>query len=197
MKKLLSITALCLLLFAAACNNGNGNATDESADNTTDNTEKTDNTGNEDNASEDKGANEEEVKGALLDFQMKLTDTINANDSAIYAFETAKTKEGEEAPSAEELAKMKTEAQDAANKVAEEVKGLEVPSELDAYKEKLSSALEDIAKAYESRAANLSDEPEAEYKEADDLFAAGEEKIGEVYEELGMAKPSLMKDLEG
>ncbi|MBN8207580.1 hypothetical protein JI666_02315 [Bacillus sp. NTK071] len=179
MKKLLLPLMLFALVFAAACSNSETNNTNEGATNSG-NTEETTNS-------------ETDVKSALLDFQMNLIQTVNKNDSPIYAFEAAKV--AEEKPSDEELAKMKSEAEEAANQVAEDVRGVEVPAELETYQSDIESALEDLAKSYETRAANLSDEAEAAYEESDAQFASFEEKMGTVYKDAGLTAPSFAADL--
>ncbi|MDP4551333.1 hypothetical protein Q9251_10575 [Alkalihalobacillus macyae] len=180
MKKLLLPFMLFALVFAAACsNNGETNTNNENATNSGDTEETT--------------TSETDVKSALLDFQMNLISTVNKNDSPIYAFESAKV--AEEKPSDEELAKMKSEAEDAAMQVAEDVRGVEVPSELETYQSDIETALEDLAKSYETRAANLSDEAEAAYEESDAQFASFEEKMGTVYKDAGLTAPSFAADL--
>ena len=183
MKKLLPLVMLFLLVFAAACsNNGSSNSTENDT-----------NGGNTEEAS-DSGSSEKDIKGDLLDFQLNLIQTVNKNDSPIYAFEAAKV--AEEKPSDEELATMKADAEAAAKTVAEDVRGIEVPSELDQYKSDIEPALEDLAKSYETRAANLSDEPDAMYEESDAQFTSFEEKMGTVYEDAGLTAPSFAADLK-
>ncbi|TKD71565.1 hypothetical protein [Pseudalkalibacillus hwajinpoensis] len=179
MKKLLLPFMLFALVFAAACSNDEVNNSNENASNSA-NSEETTNS-------------ETDVKGALLDFQMNLIQTVNKNDSPIYGFEAAKV--AEDKPSDEELAKMKSEAESAAKQVAEDVRGVEVPAELETYQSDIESALEDLAKSYETRAANLSDEAEAAYEESDAQFASFEEKMGSVYKDAGLTAPSFAADL--
>ncbi len=181
MKKLMvPFLLLSLSIFTAACSSDEG-STEEKETNT--------------EATEETAKNDEmDMKAALLDYQMEIIDTVNENDSAIYAFESAKAKE-EDKPSAEEIAKMKTDAEAAAKKVAEDVRALEVPAALDSKKEEIQGALDDLAKSYETRAANLSDEANAEYAESDDQLASFEEKMGAIYEEAGLTKPSFSADM--
>ena len=181
MKKLmLPFFLLSMSLFIAACSSDEGSTEEKET---------------EPEATEESAKSDEmDMKTALLDYQMEIIDTVNATDSAIYAFETAKAKE-EERPSAEEIAKMKTDAEAAAKKVAEDVHALEVPAALDANKEEIQGALDDLAKSYETRAANLSDEANAEYAESDEQFASFEEKMAAVYEEAGLTKPSFAADI--
>ncbi|WP_347550260.1 hypothetical protein ABFG93_01740 [Pseudalkalibacillus hwajinpoensis] len=181
MKKLLPLVMLFVLVFTAACSNNGGNS-----ENTATNSDGTE------EASET-GSSETDVKSSLLDFQLELINTINKNDAAIYAFEAAKV--AEEKPSDEELATLKSDAEAAANSVAEEVRAVEVPAELDTYKSDIETALEDLAKSYETRAANLSDEPEAAYEESTEQFTAFEEKMASVYEDAGLSAPSFSADV--
>ncbi|RBP07907.1 hypothetical protein [Rossellomorea aquimaris] len=183
MKKLLvPFILLSMSLFIAACSSDEGS------------TEETDNETNTEATEETTKSDEMEMKSALLDYQMEIINTVNANDSAIYLFEAAKAKE-EEKPSDEEIAKLKTDAEAAAKTVAEDVHALEVPAALDAKNEEIQGALDDLAKSYETRAANLSDEANAEYTESDEQFAAFEEKMAAVYEEAGLTKPSFSADI--
>ncbi|MCA0988177.1 hypothetical protein [Guptibacillus algicola] len=185
MKKVLSLTMLLVLVFAAACSNGNS-ANENAAENNSQN--------NEQASSEENGDQEADVKGALLDFQMNLTSMINEKDGPIYAFEAAKAKE-EEKPSDEELATMKEEAKTAANTIAEDIRGMEIPAELEAHKSDLEAALEDLAKSYETRAANLSDEAGFVYEESDSMFTSAEEKLASVYEDAGLTAPSISTEV--
>ncbi len=186
MKKLLALVLLCMSLFIAACSDEPSNSEEKDSGKNSEGTEETAN---------DTGETDEmAVKGALLDFQMQIIKTVNENDSAFYSFENAKGKE-EDKPSADEIAKMKTDAQTASTKVAEDVRAIEIPAELDSYKEDIQSAMDDLAKSYENKAANLSDEAEAEYKESDDLFASFEEKMAKVYEDAGLTTPSFSADI--
>lgn len=180
MKRFLPLVMLLVFVFVAACSNNEANDTSTNANNS----------GSTEEASE---ASETDVKSDLLDFQMNLIQTINKSDSPIYAFEAAKV--AEEKPSDEELATMKSDAEAAAKKVAEDVRGVEVPAELDTYKSDIEAALEDLAKSYETRAANLSDDPEATYEESDAQFASFEEKMATVYEDAGLTAPSFSADL--
>ena len=181
MKKLmLPFLLLSMSLFIAACSSDEGSTEEKETDT---------------QATEDVSKSDEmEMKSALLDYQMEIINTVNANDSAIYAFESAKAKE-EDKPTADEIAKLKTDAEAAANTVAEDVHALEVPAALESKKEEIQGALDDLAKSYETRAANLSDESNAEYTESDEQFASFEEKMAAVYEEAGLTKPSFSADI--
>ncbi|TMU87478.1 hypothetical protein FGG79_04960 [Bacillus sp. BHET2] len=179
-KLMVPFLLLSLSIFTAACSNDEGSTEEKET-----NTEATGETAKND---------EMDMKAALLDYQMEIINTVNENDSAIYSFESAKAKE-EDKPSAEEIAKMKTDAEAAATTVAEDVHSLEVPAALDSKKEEIQGALDDLAKSYETRAANLSDEANAEYAESDEQFAAFEEKMAVVYEEAGLTKPSFSADI--
>ncbi|WP_226658203.1 hypothetical protein [Pseudalkalibacillus hwajinpoensis] len=177
MKRFLPLFMLLVFVFVAACSNNEANDTSTNAN----------------NSGSTEEASETDVKSDLLDFQMNLIQTINESDSPIYAFEAAKV--AEEKPSDEELATMKSDAEAAAKKVAEDVRAVEIPAELDTYKSDIEAALEDLAKSYETRAANLSDEPEATYEESDAQFASFEEKMATVYEDAGLTAPSFSADL--
>ncbi|MCA0990342.1 hypothetical protein [Pseudalkalibacillus hwajinpoensis] len=179
MKRFLPLVMLLVFVFVAACSNNEAN--EGGATNNSGSTEET------------SDASETDVKSDLLDFQMNLIQTVNKSDSPIYAFEAAKV--AEEKPSDEELATMKADAEAAAKTVAEDVRAVEVPTELDTYKSDIEAALEDLAKSYETRAANLSDEPEATYEESDAQFASFEEKMATVYEDAGLTAPSFSADL--
>ncbi|WP_270181960.1 hypothetical protein [Alkalihalobacillus sp. CinArs1] len=183
MKKVLSLTMLLVLVFAAACSNGNG-ANENASENNGQNNEQ---------ASSEENGDQTDVKGALLDFQMNLTGMINEKDAPIAAFEAAKAQE--EKPSDEELATMKEEAKTAANTIAEDIRGMEIPAELEAHKSDLEAALEDLAKAYETKASNLSDEAGYVYEESDNLFASAEEKLATVYEDAGLTAPSISAEV--
>ncbi|WP_283152178.1 hypothetical protein [Guptibacillus hwajinpoensis] len=181
MKRFLPLVMLLFVFVAACSNNGASNENDSNA------------TTNSESSEETSSANESDVKSDLLDFQLNLIQTVNKSDSPIYEFEAAKV--AEEKPSDEELTTMKSDAESAAKTVAEDVRAIEIPAELETYKSDIEAALEELAKSYETRAANLSDDPEATYEESDAQFASFEEKMATVYEDAGLTAPSFSADL--
>jgi ABC-type Fe3+-citrate transport system substrate-binding protein len=122
-----------------------------------------------------------DAKKALVKFYMKYSDAINQKDADLNAYELS-----EEAPTAE----MKAKAGDSAAAVAEELKTVQFPEELKEQKADLEAALKDINDSYIAKAAELKKE-KTSLDAANTTFTQGEEKLGKVFESLGLGKPSL------
>jgi hypothetical protein len=189
MKKLLMFAMLMLLAIAATACSEDSEGTDE-GNNT------------EENATEEdsEGANEEEAKAALLELQAEVVSVLREHDAPFGEFKTAKDtyydETAEEKPTLEELEALMAKAEAQGPKAAEALRAIEVPSELSDYKEDITSALEDAAKSYEKRTENLTVENvEDAQKEAEELFASFEEKMGKVFKDLGLAAPSFTAEL--
>ncbi|MGM7703832.1 hypothetical protein ACSVDE_19175 [Pseudalkalibacillus sp. Hm43] len=190
MKKIMMFAMLFLLVFAAACS--------QDSEGTEENNNEENNT--EENASDSEESSEEDVKAALLDFQDEVVTVLQDNNASFAEFQAAKDKfndeEAEEKPTKEELEELKSKAAEAGPKAAEALRGISVPSELSDYEEDIKTALEDAAMSYEKRAENLTIENvEDGQKEADEMFASFEEKMGKVFEDLGLTPPSFSAEL--
>ncbi|WP_257351983.1 hypothetical protein [Pseudalkalibacillus decolorationis] len=190
MKKLLMFAMLLMLVFAAACSQESEDSASEDK-----NTETKD-------SEESKGSEEADLKTELLNFQAEVVDVLQENNKPFGEFVDAKATyndpeaEAADKPSKEELTSLMEAAKAAGPKAAEAIRAIEVPAELDKYKEDIEAALEDAAKSYEVRAENVTIEADEEaQKEADELFAGFEEKFGAVFEELGLTAPSFSAEL--
>ncbi|ALC89263.1 hypothetical protein AM500_05285 [Bacillus sp. FJAT-18017] len=168
MKKIwLAVLTLALALALGACSNG-----DQKAD---------------DKESKDPAASTEEKanpKKALVQFYNNLVSEINAQDAGLGAYM------GAEKPTAEE----KTAASDSAANVAKAVSGLEIPEELKDQKADMEAALKDFSTSYEQKAEELKKDTPA-FEESDATFAAGQEKLGKVFEAVGLRQPDLSKEV--
>jgi hypothetical protein len=192
MKKIMMFAMLFLLVIAAACSQ-DSEGTEEN--NTEENTEE-----NASEGTEGEEASEEELKTAILDYQEEVVTVLQAHNGPFAEFQASKDtfhdEEAEEKPTKEELETLKNTAAEEGPKAAEELRAIEVPSELSKYEEDIKSALEDAAKSYELRAANLTIEnAEDAQKEADEMFASFEEKMGKLFEDLGLTAPSFSAEL--
>jgi type II secretory pathway predicted ATPase ExeA len=116
---------------------------------------------------------------------MKYSDTINQKDADLNAYELS-----EEEPTPE----MKAKASESAEAVAEELKNVQIPKELNKQKADLETALKDINDSYVAKAAELKKE-ESSLDAANTTFTQGEERLGKVFESLGLGKPSLNKEV--
>jgi uncharacterized protein involved in exopolysaccharide biosynthesis len=85
---------------------------------------------------------------------------------------------------------MKAKAGESAEAVAEELKNVQIPEELKEQKADLEAALKEINDSYAAKAAELKKE-ESSLDAANTTFTKGEEKLGKVFENLGLGKPSL------
>ncbi|WP_409253862.1 hypothetical protein V1502_08185 [Bacillus sp. SCS-153A] len=177
MKKLWWL-ALALLLAVAGCaNNGENNSAD---DNTAENTENTE-------------ATEEETmdaSGAMMDFYLNMTSTLNGIDNELNDYEAAMG--GEEAPSAE----VKQAAAESAAAASEAVKGFEVSEDLSQFEEELETFKTTLADSYDMKAAELQNE-DVNFDAANEKFTEAEEQIGSLLEEAGLVKSSLSNDING
>lgn len=192
MKKIMMFAMLFLLVIAAACSQ-DSEGTEENK--TEENTEE-----NASEGTEGEEASEEELKTALLDFQEEVVTVLQAHNGPFAEFQASKDtfydEEAEEKPTKEELETLKNTAAEEGPKAAEELRAIEVPSELSKYEEELKTALEDAAKSYELRAENLTIEnAENAQSEADEMFASFEEKMGKLFEDLGLTAPSFSAEL--
>ncbi|WLD93423.1 hypothetical protein [Alkalihalobacillus sp. AL-G] len=185
MKKILAFTMLFLLVFTAACGSNEDNTTGSKQE------------------GEPTEENTAETKTALMEFQVKVVDVLQQQNKPFAAFESSKLKANdpeaaaEEKPSKEELQSLMETAKAAGPKAAEAIRAIEVPAELEQYKKDIEAALEDAAKSYEKRAESLAIEAaENAQKEADELFASFEKKMGKVFEDLGLLAPSFSKELQ-
>lgn len=127
-----------------------------------------------------------DLKKPMVKFFMDLSKKINAKDADLNTYENA------EAPTPEE----KQAAITSATAVAEEVKSIQVPTELKSKKADLESALKDIADSYQAKAEELKkDAPSLDAANA--TFTQGEEKLGKVFTSVKLLKPSLNKEVNG
>ncbi|MGD6965209.1 hypothetical protein ACQCVP_02120 [Rossellomorea vietnamensis] len=176
MKKLWWLGLAILLAVAGCSNNGENNAADN---NSADNAEETEST--EETA---------DVSGAMMDFYLNMTSTLNGVDNELNEFEAAMG--GEEAPSAE----MKEAAAASATASSEAVQGMEVSEELSQYEEELETFKSTLAESYDMKATELQNE-EVNFEAANEKFTEAEEQIGSLLEEAGLVKSSLSNDVNG
>ncbi len=168
---------MAILLAVAGCsNNGENNAADND---TADNAEETEST--EESA---------DVSGAMMDFYLNMTSTLNGVDNELNDYEAAMS--GEEAPTAE----MKEAAAESAAASSEAVQGLEVSGDLSQYEEELESFKTTLAESYDMKAAELQNE-EVNFEAANEKFAEAEEQIASLLEEAGLVKSTLSNDVNG
>lgn len=133
---------------------------------------------------QEKAPTEEEVKKALVKFYMNLERTINEVDVDLNAYE------GAEEPDAEQKAK----ASESATAVVGKMKEIKIPEELKDQKADIEAALQDYTASYETKAEELKkDAPSLEA--ADASIVQGDEKLGAVFESVGLLKPSLAKSV--
>nr|WP_263327481.1 hypothetical protein [Neobacillus sp. Marseille-Q6967] len=130
------------------------------------------------------GPTKEEVQKSLVKFYMGLEKEINAVDVDLNTYE------GAEEPDAEQKAK----ASESAAATAAKVKEVEIPAELKDQKADIEAALEDISASYQAKADELKKDAPA-LDTANETFTQGEEKLGKVFEDLELLKPSLAKSV--
>lgn len=143
------------------------------------------NTGTED-AKADEGADKEQnAKRAMMRFYMATSKAINEHDADLNVYESS-----EEEPTTE----MKTLAEASAKAVAEELKTIEIPEELADHKADLEAAIEDLTASYQMKAEELAkDAPSLDA--ANETFAQADEKLGKVFEAVGLIPTSLSTEV--
>jgi PBP1b-binding outer membrane lipoprotein LpoB len=178
MKKLAAFGIVSALLFASGCNQEA-----EPKKETTENTETKEQTA--------------DVKTALLDFQMQLVNAIVPKQKAITAYDSAvatvndPATPAEEKPKPEEVEKLKADAVKASQELAQDVKNVEIPAELEKHKDAIQAALDDLSKSYESRSKSIG----GDVTEADNLFNEFQTKMGKIFEEEGLLAPDFLKSI--
>ncbi|HZH62849.1 MAG TPA: hypothetical protein VEY70_25490 [Metabacillus sp.] len=145
------------------------------------------NTGSEETATEEGADKEQNVKSAMMQFYMATSKVINENDRDLNAYEAS-----EEEPTSE----MKASAEASAKAVVEGLKTIEISEELADQKADLESALEDLTESYQMKAEELAkDAPSLDA--ANETFTQADEKIGKVFEAVGLNPSSLGTEVNG
>lgn len=129
------------------------------------------------------GPTEEEVKAkkkVLVKFYNGLVNEINTADVDLNTYEGADEPEPEQ----------KTKASESAAAVADALEAITVPADLKDQKADIEAALKELAAAYQLMAEELKkDAPSLDA--AYETFKTGDEKMGKIYEDNKMFKPSL------
>ncbi|WP_273853828.1 hypothetical protein [Guptibacillus spartinae] len=179
MKKLLSVLSLSMLLIVAACGSNTNSESETSGE-----------------------AEQADTKSVLLDFQAEVVSVLKENNDEIVAYESAKaafldneTPEADK-PSTEELEDLKGPAVEASKATVDGIEGLTVPAELDDSKEEIDSSFDELTKAYNIRAEQADIEDPSVQEKAAEHFTKFEDKMGKVFEDTGLIKPSFAKELE-
>ncbi|MFE8700148.1 hypothetical protein ACFYKX_05855 [Cytobacillus sp. FJAT-54145] len=168
MKKIgLAVSALTLTVGLAACSGEESQTDKKEKDGTT-----------EEAAAEVVA----DPKKAFVVFNMELAKKINAKDADLNSFEGAK----EEEKTPELLAS----AKESATATAEELKNVQIPSDLEEYKSDIEAALTDLADSYQAKAEELAKEAPS-LDAANETFAKGDDKLGTVAEKIGLFKSSI------
>lgn len=136
-----------------------------------------------------------DMAGDLMDFYLNLTTTVNGADIDLNGYEEAMA--GEEPPTGEELAELKTSAAASAKASAEAVEGMEIPESLGDQKEAMEAFQSTLAESYNMKADALAKEGEADLTAADEKLNDAENQIKEILDEAGLVSSSLISDLNG
>ncbi|WP_078378532.1 hypothetical protein [Sutcliffiella halmapala] len=118
----------------------------------------------------------------LVGLQMEMIDTIRKDIKQVTNYEAT----GDEA--------LQEEAVTTSKKIANELRGIEIPSELsDELQAGMKDSVELLAIYFEERAAALTADPD--YTEMEAAFAAFHKKIGATFEKAGLHAPNFEKDV--
>ncbi len=144
--------------------------------------------------------NEGEVQTSLLEFQEKITSTINQYDDDFKQFAQYVESETENL-SEEELKSLKNEAAQSSEQLANELRNLEIPKELEAYSEELNQSLNGLAEKFEQRSDDLNtDDVQQALKKAEsateEFYQNFESGLAFIYEKLGLETPSFLNETE-
>ncbi|MCM3440190.1 hypothetical protein [Metabacillus halosaccharovorans] len=143
------------------------------------------NTKSEDATAEEGTDKEQNAKSAMMRFYMSTSKAINEHDGDLNAYEAS-----EEEPTVE----MKTSAEASAKAVVEQLKTIEIPEELADQKADLESAIEDLTASYQTKADELAkDAPSLDA--ANETFTQADEKLGKVFEDVGLIPTSLSTEV--
>jgi maltose-binding protein MalE len=129
-------------------------------------------------------ATQADLKRPLVRYFMDLSKKINAKDMDLNVYES------KDQPTPE----MKVKASESAAEVANQLRKIQIPSELKGQKVQLEAALKDIADSYTAKAEELK-QAAPSFDQADSLFTKGEDELGMVYENNHLLKPSLNKEV--
>lgn len=167
MKKWMSIllTALLSIAVLAGCNAENKNETKETE------------------ASTPSDNNDSKQITALVGLQMEMIHTIRKNLEPVTAYEQSQD------------AALQEEAVSSSKLIANELRGLEIPSDLSKELQgDMKESVELLALYFEERAATL--KPDADLTEMEAALAAFHEKIGATFEKAGLHAPNFEKDVQ-
>ncbi|MGP4082828.1 hypothetical protein ACTWQL_23410 [Pseudalkalibacillus sp. R45] len=178
---LLLLSCLFSALILSACSSEEGNSTGNSEDN-------------------EVQVDDEKVKASLEDFQNEVNSLISEYDDDFKEFaQTVEVKT--ENVSNEELQALKNEASQSSQQLAEKLRNMNIPAELESYSEDLNQSLNNLADRFEARSDDLENE---DTNAALDKAKAASENIltefkgalGSIYESLGLEKPEFINDTE-
>ncbi len=131
-----------------------------------------------------------DVKSELLDFYLSIANTINGSDSDLNAYE------GAEDPSVL-TEEDKQKAAVSANSVAEALKDVKVPKNLDKYSKDFEKSITSISESYKVKGSQLSGTADVNMEQADELFNSGSEKINEIFKSQDLIAPNLYAEVNG
>lgn len=177
MKKFLAVTAAAVLALSVGCSKEEEKPKEEAKP-----------------AAAEKKEDGNAEKITLLNFEGELVNQLRGYHAPFNAYAGGLEKEGEEALPQAELDQLKADAKASGEKAVAEIPSIEVPSDLTKeHQESVKASLEELKKSYEARVAGLEDEAKA--TEADELFAAFEEKLNTVHEDLKMIPGKFASEL--
>ncbi|MGM7703831.1 hypothetical protein ACSVDE_19170 [Pseudalkalibacillus sp. Hm43] len=144
--------------------------------------------------------NEGKVQASLLEFQDKVTSTINQYDDDFKQFAQSVQSETENL-SEEELKTLKNEAAQSSEQLATDLRNLEIPKELEAYSEELNQSLNGLADKFEQRSEDLNTEDvQQALKKAEsateEFYQNFESGLASIYEKLGLETPSFLNETQ-
>ncbi|WP_261134768.1 hypothetical protein [Bacillus sp. Marseille-Q3570] len=178
---LLLLSCFVSALILSACSSEEGNNTGNSEDN-------------------EIQVDEKKVKASLEDFQKEVSSLINEYDDDFEEFAQT-VEEKTENVSNEELQALKNEASQSSQKLAEELRNMNIPAELESYSEDLNQSLDNLADRFDARSDDLDNEDTnaalVKAKTAsENILTEFKGALGSIYESLGLEKPEFINETE-
>ncbi|WP_408008842.1 hypothetical protein ACJROX_00165 [Pseudalkalibacillus sp. A8] len=141
---------------------------------------------------------DEKVKTSLEEFQNEVNTLMDEYDDDFKSFAESVEQKTEDL-SNEDLQALKNKASQSSKQLADELRKLEIPSELETYSNDLKESLNGLADRFEAQSENLDNEDTEEaldkaQKASENILSEFKGALGSIYESLGLDKPEFISD---
>lgn len=194
MKKQLLIAGLSSLFVLAGCG--------QSEDQADQNEEKENQTQEEATNGDSNEKHNKQLQSALLSTQMELTKDLRPHNESIINLKESinnlsSIEDEQELDTAKaEVTSQAEEAKKEIDKAIEKLETFSISEEIsEENSEKLNAALNDLQTYFKETKSALDTPIKADFSKADEAFSSFEEKLGNLYEEVGLLAPNMKKEL--